>query len=474
MQFKTTKDVVLSKDPLDAIIGQDEVVKIARAVSKQKRNLLLVGPPGTGKSMIAQAIAYLLPRPNQEISILQNFDNPERPIVEIRDRTKIEGQVKKKKASGKILSPSQVPVFVAERLGFRCRRCGNISDYKIQVCSSCGADKYRKASTPFDDLLFGFQSEVLEERVHTTRSFPDGREEIMVYERTKEGKIVSYDQRSLKDLEKGHTRRPRKIIVPLNRKPFVHATGASETELLGDIKHDPYGGHPEAGIAPYQRVVPGAVHEAHEGVLFVDELSTLGYLQRYLLTAMQEKRFSIVGRNPSSTGAAVKVENVPCDFILIGAINTNDMPNLLPPLRSRITGNGYEVLVNTTMPDTEKNRESVIQFISQEIIKDGKIPHADYEAVQLVIAESRKRAREIDNVAGLTLRLRDLSGIVKLAGDMACIEGSETITAEYIKAAIKKGRTIEQQINDKYGSWYKAEMSDYHYKQNSSDNKEVG
>ncbi len=474
MRFSTTADLPLPDDPLKTIIGQDEAVKIARVVARQRRNMLLVGPPGTGKSMVAQAISVLLPRPQQEVSIIHNPHNPERPIVEVRQKEDIEKNFKKKKDAGKVHLPSQVPVFVAERLGFRCRRCGTLSPHGIRACPECGSDKYRKDSTPFDDLLFGFQAEVLEDRVHTTRTFPNGKEEIVVYERTKDGKIVSYDKDSLKGLEYGALARPRKIIVPLHRNPFVQATGASETELLGDIKHDPYGGHPEAGIPPYQRVMPGAVHEAHEGVLFIDELSTLGYLQRYLLTAMQERRFSIVGRNPTSTGAAVKAEHVPCDFLFVGAINTADLPKLLPPLRSRITGNGYEVLMNTVMPDTEANRDALAQFASQEIRKDGKIPHADHEAVELLISEAKRRAKLIDDSNGLSLRLRDISGIIKLAGDLATVEEAPLITGEHMKTAIVKSKAVEEQLNDKYGSWFKAEMSDYSYKKSNSDNKEVG
>ncbi|MFH0817683.1 MAG: ATP-binding protein [Candidatus Micrarchaeota archaeon] len=474
MHFSTTADIPLPEDPLLTIIGQEEAVRIARVVARQRRNMLLVGPPGTGKSMVAQAISVLLPRPQQEISVIHNPQNPERPIVELRQKEDVEKSFKKTKEAGKVHTPTQVPVFVAERLGFRCRRCGSISPHNIQACPSCGADKYRKDSTPFDDLLFGFQAEVLEDQVHTTRTFSSGKEEIIIYERTKEGKIVSYDKDSLKGLEYGALARPRKVIVPLNRNPFVQATGASETEFLGDIKHDPYGGHPEVGIPPYQRVMPGAVHEAHEGVLFVDELSTLGHLQRYLLTAMQEKKFSIVGRNPSSTGAAVKVENVPCDFLFVGAINTADLQKLLPPLRSRITGNGYEVLMNTVMPDTEANRDALAQFVSQEIRKDGKIPHANREAVELLINEARRRAKIIDDSAGLSLRLRDISGILKLAGDLAAVEEAPLITEAHMKNAILKSKAVEEQLTDRYGSMFKAEMSDYPYKKNDADNREVG
>jgi ATP-dependent Lon protease len=266
---------------------------------------------------------------------------------------------------------------------------------------------------------------------------------------------------------------PRKVIVPITRETFVQATGASETELLGDVKHDPYGGHPEVGILPYQRVVPGAVHEAHEGVLFIDELSTLGFLQRFLLTAMQERKFPIAGRNASSTGASVRVDNVPCEFILVAASNINNVGEILPPLRSRIVGNGYEVLMATHMEDNEGNRKKLLQFIAQEIRKDGRIPHASIPAAELIIEEARKMAKSIDNVGGLTLRLRGVAGIIKFAGDLAVSEEKELIGEEDVKLAIKRSRTIEEQVGARYDSWWRAGMSDYGAKSKGGRESEV-
>jgi ATP-dependent Lon protease len=288
-----------------------------------------------------------------------------------------------------------------------------------------------------------------------------GKEEVIIYERSIDGKIMMLKQEEIKKLEEINKKSKRKIIIPLKRSNFVQASGGTETELLGDIRHDPYGGHQNLGTAAYQRVVPGAVHDSHEGVLFIDELSTLGDIQRHILTAMQDKMFPVVGRNPMSSGAAVRVEGVPCDFIFVGACNINDLKHIIPPLRSRIRGDGYEVLMNAYMDDTPENEQKICQFIAQEIMKDGKIPHADREAVMLILEEARVIAKRIDNAKGLTLRLRNLAGIIKMAGDMAITEKKEFIEKKHVERAIKEARPIEEKIKEKYGNWWSAQAADY-------------
>lgn len=460
MRLKSTGDVKLPSSPLDFVIGQDDAVAVARIVASQRRNLLLIGPPGTGKSMVAQAISSILPKPSEEIVVAHNSERPERPLVIVRG----EKEARKRGKKGKILSPASVPPFVSEKLGFRCRECGALSDGGVTACPNCGADKYRERRTKFDDFLFDFNVPVREERVYSTL-VKKGKRENVVFERDGEKiRLVGKEQLEGKN---------EKVIVPLDRDTFVQATGASETELLGDVKHDPYGSHPKLGSLPYTRVVPGAIHEAHEGVLFIDEISSLGNLQRYILTAMQEKRFAIAGRNPSGEGASVKVENVPCEFILVASANTNDVGGILPPLRSRIRGNGYEVLLNTYMKDSRKNRGKLLQFIAQEIRKDRRIPHAGMDAVELIMKEAKKMAKEIDDADGLTLRFRGLSGIIKLAGDRAALEGSELIRAKHVKGAVKMGRSAEEQMGEKYGSSWKAGMSDYGMRKARGDEKEI-
>jgi ATP-dependent Lon protease len=196
-------------------------------------------------------------------------------------------------------------------------------------------------------------------------------------------------------------------------------------------------------------------------VLFVDELPHLGNLQRFILTAMQEKYFPISGHNPQSAGASVKVDAVPCDFIFVGACNIQDLEHIISPLRSRINGNGYEVLVKTAMPDSEINRAKLAQFIAQEIIMDGRIPPASRAGVEALILEARRRAKRVDGLeSSLSLRLRELGGLLRAAGDIATVNDDPLIEEKHIFAAVKRSMTAEEQIKERYGSYTQGLGSD--------------
>ncbi|MGB9980006.1 ATP-binding protein [Methanobacterium sp.] len=478
--IETTKDILIPKDPLNRVIGHDDIIKFVKIAAKQRRNLLLVGPPGIGKSLIAQAISFHLNKPNEEITVVHNPERPERPFVEVKTRKERENErIDLQKAEGDVVDPVEVPDAVAERLGFRCIHCGSFNNAYQSICPHCGGDKFSHINARrkhLGDLLGMFEMNsgpisIPQDRVTTTR-VKNGKEEVVIYERIDGDQIKILDQHALEKRRELVDEKPKNVIVPLKRKLFIQATGASETELLGDVRHDPYGGHPDLGTQPYERVVPGAIHEAHEGVLFIDEIVHIARLQRYILSAMQDKVFPIIGRNPQSAGSSVKVENVPCDFIFVGACNIRDIQYILPPLRSRIQGEGYEILMKTTMPDTEENVAKLAQFVAQEIEMDGKIPHASLGAVEILIDEARKRARVIDEQKdSLTLRLRDLGGVVKMAGDLAVMESADIINEKHMSFAVNNAISIEDQILKRYNSFENAIQKDLSSSQSMGNGK---
>ena len=467
-ELSSTSEIQLPTDPLDRVLGQQKAIEMAKIAAKQRRNLLLVGPPGTGKSMIAQALSLNLPAPTHEIRVVKNPENSERPLLEVVDASEVQREEDiTAETGGKLLDPKNAPPNVAERLGFRCKSCGSYSDPEELICPDCQISKIgMNTNAQFADLFgslmesFGGQQSMAgKDRVNTTRTLADGTEETVVFERAG-NRIRMLDQKSLEKRSQLQGTKNKKILVKLVRNPFVMATGSSETELLGDVLHDPYGGHEKLGSPSYQRVAAGAIHEAHEGVLFIDEISHLGNLQRYILTAMQDKTFPITGHNPQSAGASVKVDAVPCDFILVAACNIQDIEKILSPLRSRIIGNGYEVLVDIAMPDNDENCAKYAQFVAQEIQKDGRIPHADIPAVEEFIKEGRRRAKVDGQAASLTLRLREMGGLIRAAGDIAVMDGEDLITAEHVRKALKRAITVEEQIRKRYGSYTKGLSQD--------------
>ncbi len=188
----------------------------------------------------------------------------------------------------------------------------------------------------------------------------------------------------------------------------------------------------------------GAVHRANKGVLFIDEVATLKpRAQQELLTAMQEKKYSITGQSEMSSGALVKTQAVPCEFVLVAAGNYLDLKHMHPALRSRIRGYGYEVYMDESIEDNAENRAKIAQFVAQEIKKDGKIPHFARETVLEIINEAKKRA---GRQGKLTLKLRELGGLVRAAGDIAKQEGVESVSPDHLQRAKKLSQTLEQQM----------------------------
>jgi Lon-like ATP-dependent protease len=118
-----------------------------------------------------------------------------------------------------------------------------------------------------------------------------------------------------------------------------------------------------------------------------------------------------------------------------------------PALRSRIKGYGYEVYMDDTIEDTPEMRRKYARFVAQEVAKDGRLPDFTATAIEEVILEARRRAGRKGH---LTLELRNLGGLVRVAGDIARGEDAANTTRQHVLQAKGRSRSIEQQLADDY------------------------
>ncbi|MDP2717770.1 MAG: Lon protease family protein, partial [Candidatus Micrarchaeota archaeon] len=72
-----------------------------------------------------------------------------------------------------------------------------------------------------------------------------------------------------------------------------------------------------------------------------------------------------------------------------------------------------------------------------------------------------------------TLRLRELSGVIRLAGDLAVSRTGDAIEPEDVTEAIIRGRNVEEQLRDKYGSVYKASAMEFQVHQDKRTDKDL-
>lgn len=412
--YTTTADIKVSKNLIDNIIGQDEAVDVIRKAAQRRRHVLLVGEPGTGKSMLGMALAQMMPKEKLvDILSFQNPNDENEPLIRVMPA----GQGRKwvQRSRGEASSSSRGQTIFAFVI--------------LLILSLVPLYMYQNNIFPFTDAIVYAASMI------TSVFLFIG---ILL--------LLNMNKRMAPGQAKVSV--PKVIVENTNQKqaPFLDATGTHAGALLGDVLHDPFqsGG---LGTPAHERVVAGMIHKANQGVLFVDEVATLAVnTQQELLTAIQEGKFSITGQSERSAGAMVRTEPVPCNFVMVAAGNMDSVEHMHPALRSRIKGYGYEIYMKDTMPDTKANQYKIAQFVAQEVTKDKRIPHFTKAAVDMIIEEARRRA---NRKGRLTLRLRELGGLVRAAGDNALEANSQLVDKQHVVAVKSSSRSLEQQIADK-------------------------
>src|SRR3989338_6943790 len=207
--MKTTKDIKLPAQIVDEVIGQDEAVRIIKKAALQRRHVLLIGEPGTGKSMLGIALAELLPKSTlKDILAYPNPNDENNPIIKEVKVGKGREEVNSYMLDGKeILKNGNFLFFI----------------FLIVVLIA-----------PWWVWSYYSKFGTIEAAIMTSASLIIGMIAMAVFAMTmnlgprmfKQGKVIA----------------PKVIVDNFGKKeaPFFDATGAHAGALLGDVLHDPF------------------------------------------------------------------------------------------------------------------------------------------------------------------------------------------------------------------------------------------
>ena len=80
--IKSSQDIEVPPLLIDQVIGHEESIETIKKAAKQRRNVLLIGDPGVGKSMLAKGMAQILPHETlKDILVYPNMEDNNHPLI---------------------------------------------------------------------------------------------------------------------------------------------------------------------------------------------------------------------------------------------------------------------------------------------------------------------------------------------------------------------------------------------------------
>ncbi len=475
--FADTSQIKIPDDPIECVIFQDHAKRAIRKIAQNKGHILMVGRPGTGKSMLANMFKEVLEKS------IGDYLRPKEMIVAYpgKDRNHVRFAYEHPAKMDVILADINAAIEIARN---NCEQF-SLSD-QIQ---SARKVKIALITATCLGVAGGFY-------------FPPafiaaglaGMGSIFMYMQEGNHRAQEAIQRENNAGTKNEVKYVQDMVPEILYDPrkdkhlMARVSEPSARNMKGGFRHDPYqSGNLQTPC--HIRAYLGA--HAKSPIIYIDELKTLvkvGYMAD-LLEIMQNKEYILEGGRSTGSGAADRSENhLKADNIIVACCNYDTLAYLQEEgdgaFLSRIEDKGEIIHMESAVAETEENIRQIAQYVKQEINNLAKefeeawgevIEKEGYESVRqrsehiygrplpedfkptvreftrAAVLEIAKELRCRASDGKLSSILRPINGIIKAAEFEAVLEGASQVTPDHIRLALQEHLSLEGGISKEIG-----------------------
>ena len=475
--FDDTSSIAVPSDPIERVIFQGRAKQAIRKIAQNRGHMLMVGRPGTGKSMLAEMFKEVLDRSigdllrPQEAIVAYPGKDKNHVRLAYEHPEKIDRVVEGLRQALETAQNSSDEFSLEEEIGSaRALRWGLLA---TAVGAGCAGVFFPPFFLAAGLAGMGAIFMVVQENTHRAQ------EKIQ----REAGPGLRHDFKHLHDLMPEVLHDPRR-----ERELMARVSEPSTRNMKGGFRHDPY----QSGnlhTPCHKRAYLGA--HATAPIIYIDELKTLvkmGYMAD-LLEIMQNKKYILEGGKDGGSGAADRSETpLRADNLIVACCNHDTLAYLQQEgdgaFLSRIEDKGEIVHMESAVPETPESIRHAAQYVKQEIVNLGnelrrnwgevvtregqdsvrrrsehifgrplppefRLQERDFSrsAVMEIVKELRCRASD----GKLSSILRPINGIIRSAEFEAILENSVQVEPAHVRKALEEHLSLEGNLTREIG-----------------------